>query len=167
MIRSYVPNKQVPPAQAAHGQMGSFGSMASPKLSTFIAPVAGKHEVYVAPMVSPLQVQCQSLPSEPGVSKPPEVVPKALVFAAKQKQVLYMAQDPEAWNLQALHAFSLVPKALSLSFSGSSTLGIGGSPKLPAFEGSWRRAVAEPTAKASTRAQAARIVPGHRRKYTG
>merc|ERR1719310_1921168 len=119
--------------QNAHGQMGSFGSMASPKLSTFIAPVAGKHCVYVSPMVSPLQVQCQSFPSEPGMSKPPEVVPKDLVFAAKQMQVLYIAQDPEAWNLQAAHAFSLVPKALSPSLSGSSTLGIGGSPNFPAF----------------------------------
>merc|ERR1719230_244062 len=118
-----------------HGQIGLFGSVASPKLSTFLAPVAGKQAVYFAPMVSPLQVQCQSFPSEPGMSKPPDVVPKDLVFAAKQTQVLYMAQEPEAWNLQAAHAFSLEPKALSPSFSGSSTLGIGGSPNLPAFEG--------------------------------
>merc|ERR1719456_600519 len=138
--------------------------MASPKLSTFLAPVAGKQAVYFAPMVSPLQVQCQLLPSEPGMSKPPEVVPKALVFAAKQTQVLYMAQEPDAWNLQAAHALSLVPKALSLSFSGSSTLGIGGSPKPPAFEGNWRSCIrdasTEATAKASTKAQAARIAPG-------
>merc|ERR550537_1092362 len=161
MIRSYAPNNQVPPAQAAHGQMGSFGSMASPKLSTFIAPVAGKHCVYVSPMVSPLQVQCQSFPSEPGMSKPPEVVPKDLVFAAKQMQVLYIAQDPEAWNLQAAHAFSLVPKALSPSFSGSSTLGIGGSPNFPAFEGSFlRSAAAGATASARTSTQTARIATG-------
>merc|ERR1719198_695840 len=142
---------------STHGQMGSFGSMASPKLSTFIAPVAGKHEVYVSPMVSPLQVQCQSFPSDCGVSKPPEVVPKDLVLAAKQMQVLYIAQDPEAWNLQAAHAFSLLPKALSPSLSGSSTLGIGGSPNFPAFEGSWRSAAAGATARARTRAQATRI----------
>merc|ERR1719247_3555590 len=92
--------------------------------------------VYFAPMVSPLQVQCQSLPSEPGVSKPPDVVPKDLVFAAKQTQVLYIAQEPEAWNLQAWHALSLVPKALSPSFSGSSFPGNGGSPNFPALVGS-------------------------------
>merc|ERR1719198_1653855 len=143
---------------STHGQMGSFGSMASPKLSTFIAPVAGKHEVYVSPVVSPLQVQCQSLPSEPGMSKPPEVVPKDLVLAAKQMQVLYIAHDPEAWNLQAAHAFSLVPKALSPSLSGSSTEGIGGSPNFPAFEGSWRRsAAAGATARARTSTQAVRM----------
>merc|ERR1719387_1950933 len=120
----------------AHGQIGLFGSVASPKLSTFFAPVAGKQAVYLAPIVSPLQVQCQSFPSEPGMSKPPEVVPKDLVFAAKHMQVLYIAQEPEAWNLQAAHAFALSPKALSLSFSGSSSEGRGGSPNFPAFEGS-------------------------------
>merc|ERR1719453_1031126 len=103
-------------------------------------------------MVSPLQVQCQSFPSEPGMSKPPDVVPKDFVFAAKQTQVLYMAQEPEAWNLQAVHAFSLVPKALSGSLSGRSTAGSGGSPNLPALEGScWsREASARARAKATT-----------------
>merc|ERR1719379_794214 len=131
-----------------HGQIGLFGSMASPKMSTFFAPVAGKHSVYVAPMVSPLQVQCQSLPSEPGMSKPPDVVPKDFVFTAKQTQVLYMAQEPEAWNLQAVHAFALSAKALSPSFAGRSSAGRGGSPNFPAFEGSALRT--------STRLSAAR-----------
>merc|ERR1719230_2442401 len=119
----------------AHGQMGLFGSVASPKLSTFLAPVAGKQAVYFAPMVSPLQVQCQSFPSEPGMSKPPEVVPKDLVLTAKQTQVLYMAQEPEAWNLQAAHALALSAKALSASFAGRSSAGRGGSPNFPALEG--------------------------------
>merc|ERR1719263_2423750 len=114
----------------AHGQMGSFG-----------------------PMASPLQVQCQSFPSEPGMSKPPEVVPKDFVFAEKHTQVLYIAQEPEAWNLQAAHAFAEDAKALSFSLSGSSSEGIGGSPNFPALEGSARRSS---TRCASTEAAAAR-----------
>merc|ERR1719158_580172 len=132
----------------AHGQIGLFGSVASPKLSTFLAPVAGKQAVYFAPMVSPLQVQCQSFPSEPGMSKPPDVVPKDLVLTAKQTQVLYIAQEPEAWNLQAAHAFALSAKALSASFAGRSSAGSGGSPNFPALEGNAFNASTEAAAKA-------------------
>merc|ERR1719161_2877633 len=54
-----------------------------------------------------------------------------------------MAQELEAWNLQALHASSLELYALSLALSGSSTTGIGGTPFL-AGEGNFflRRAAA-------------------------
>merc|ERR1719326_1658261 len=150
-----VPNPYMNPygvgsRRRAHGQMGLLGSVASPKLSTFFAPVAGKQAVYLAPMVSPLQVQCQSFPSEPGMSKPPEVVPKDLVFTAKHTQVLYIAQEPEAWNLQAAQAFALSAKALSASFAGRSSAGSGGSPNLPAFVGSALRT--------STRLSTERIV---------
>merc|ERR1719486_703177 len=134
-------------AATAHGQIGLFGSVASPKLSTFFAPVAGKQAVYFAPMVSPLQVQCQSFPSEPGMSKPPDVVPKDLVLTAKQTQVLYIAQEPEAWNLQAAHAFALSAKALSASFAGRSSAGKGGSPNFPALEGKAFKASTEAAAK--------------------
>merc|ERR1719440_2524403 len=41
-----------------------------------------------------------------------------------------MAQELEAWNLQALHASALELYALSLALSGSSTTGIGGTPFL-------------------------------------
>merc|ERR1719217_1294301 len=98
-------------------------------------------------MVAPLQVQCQSLPSDPGMSKPPDVVPKNFVFTAKQTQVLYMAQEPEAWNLQAAHAFALSAKALSASFAGRSSAGSGGSPNFPALEGSAFSASAGQAAK--------------------
>merc|ERR1719235_284488 len=59
-----------------------------------------------------------------------------------------MAQELEAWNLQALHASSLELYALSLALSGSSTTGIGGTPFL-AGEGSFLRksAAAEGPAK--------------------
>merc|ERR1719359_2226353 len=57
--------------------------------------------------MSALQDQCQLLTSLDGMSKPPEVVPN-IVFAAKQTQVLNMAQELEAWNLHALHASSLL-----------------------------------------------------------
>merc|ERR1719158_2410180 len=63
-----------------------------------------------------------------------------------------MAQELEAWNLQALHASSLELYALSLALNGSSTTGIGGTPFL-AGEGSFlRRSAAEvwPAIKAST-----------------
>merc|ERR1719352_1383017 len=116
--------------KTVHGQIGLFGSVASP-------------------MVSPLQVQCQSLPSEPGMSKPPDVVPKDFVFTAKQTQVLYMAQEPEAWNLQAAHALALSAKALSASFAGRSSAGRGGSPNFPALEGRAFKASTEVAAKAS------------------
>merc|ERR1719337_602209 len=114
----------------------------------FLAPVAGKHAVYFAPMVSPLQVQCQSFPSEPGMSKPPDVVPKDLVFTAKQTQVLYIAQEPEAGNLQAAHAFALSAKALSASFAGKSSAGRGGSPNFPALEGKAFKASTDAAVKA-------------------
>merc|ERR1719146_494445 len=63
-----------------------------------------------------------------------------------------MAQELDAWNLQALHASSLELYALSLALKGSSTTGIGGTPSL-AGEGSLLRrsaAVAGPAIKAST-----------------
>merc|ERR1719473_1512713 len=61
-----------------------------------------------------------------------------------------MAQELEAWNLQALQASSLELYALSLALRGSSTTGIGGTPFLagegnllrrrPAMEGPTKRA---------------------------
>merc|ERR1719265_1106023 len=49
-----------------------------------------------------------------------------------------MAQELEAWNLQAEHASALELYALSLALKGSSTTGIGGTPFL-AGEGSFLR----------------------------
>merc|ERR1719258_1000539 len=63
-----------------------------------------------------------------------------------------MAQELEAWNLQAEHASSLELYALSLALNGSSTTGIGGTPFL-AGEGSFLRrsaADAEPAMQANT-----------------
>merc|ERR1719321_2361033 len=63
-----------------------------------------------------------------------------------------MAQELEAWNLQALHASSLELYALSLALNGSSTTGIGGTPFL-AGEGNFLRsspATAGPAKRAST-----------------
>merc|ERR1719281_2001727 len=62
-----------------HGQMGPFGSSLSPNRVMWVCP---------------------------SMSKPPEVVPN-MVFAAKQTQVLNMAQELEAWNLHAEHASPL------------------------------------------------------------
>merc|ERR1719375_1457801 len=87
-------------------------------------------------MVSPLHVKCQSSLSLELMPKPPEVAPNAFMFAAKHTHVLYMAQEPVAWNLHAWHADSFEANALSSSFSGNSTLGSGGSPNLPAWVGS-------------------------------
>merc|ERR1719359_2518121 len=53
----------------------------------------------MAPMLSPLQLKCQSSASDCAVSKPPEVAPNAFTFTAKHLQVLYMAQELCAWNL--------------------------------------------------------------------
>merc|ERR1719271_403402 len=64
-----------------------------------------------------------------------------------------MAQELEAWNLQALHASALELYALSLALSGSSTTGIGGTPFL-AGEGNFLRisaAAAGPTNRARTK----------------
>merc|ERR1719333_120501 len=63
-----------------------------------------------------------------------------------------MAQELEAWNLQAEHASPLELYALSLALNGSSTTGIGGTPFL-AGEGNFflrRAAAAGPASKAST-----------------
>merc|ERR1719191_1808435 len=65
-----------------------------------------------------------------------------------------MAQELEAWNLQAEHASALELYALSLALSGSSTTGIGGTPFL-AGEGNFLRrsaAAAGPANRASTTA---------------
>merc|ERR1719359_224059 len=62
-----------------------------------------------------------------------------------------MAQELEAWNLQALQASSLELYALSLALRGSSTTGIGGTPFL-AGEGNFflrRAAAAGPTIRAN------------------
>merc|ERR1719263_2278857 len=63
-----------------------------------------------------------------------------------------MAQELDAWNLQALQASSLELYALSLALSGSSTTGMGGTPFL-AGEGNLLRrspAAAGPANRAST-----------------
>merc|ERR1719375_1217780 len=119
----------------SHGQMGWLGSNLSPKLSSYCDPLGGKHWVHMSPMVSPLQVKCQSSLSLELMPKPPEVAPNAFMFAAKHTHVLYMAHEPVAWNLHAWHADSFEANALSSSFAGSSTLGSGGSPNLPAWVG--------------------------------
>merc|ERR1719379_2549202 len=63
-----------------------------------------------------------------------------------------MAQELEAWNLQAEHASPLELYALSLALRGSSTTGIGGTPFL-AGDGSFLRssaAAAGPAKRART-----------------
>merc|ERR1719191_2097254 len=90
----------------AHGQIGSLGSSLSPKSVIWVWPSMLKQSEYLLPAVSALQLQCQLSTSEDSMSKPPEVVPN-MVLAAKQTQVLNMAQELEAWNLHALHASSL------------------------------------------------------------
>merc|ERR550514_1432778 len=63
-----------------------------------------------------------------------------------------MAQELEAWNLQALQASSLELYALSLALRGSSTTGMGGTPFL-AGEGNFLRssaAAAGPAKRART-----------------
>merc|ERR1719159_168163 len=136
----------------AHGQMGSFGSSLSPKSVMWVWPSMLKQSSYLLPAVSALQLQCQLSTSEDSMSKPPDVVPN-MVLAAKQTQVLNMAHELDAWNLQALHASSLELYALSLALKGSSTTGIGGTPFL-AGEGNFffrRAAAAGPAIRASTR----------------
>merc|ERR1719386_615631 len=90
----------------AHGQIGSLGSSLSPKSVIWVWPSMLKHNSYLLPTLSALQLQCQLSTSEDFMSKPPEVVPN-MVLAAKQTQVLNMAQELEAWNLQAEHASPL------------------------------------------------------------
>merc|ERR1719326_1783087 len=71
-----------------------------------------------------------------------------------------MAQELEAWNLQALQASSLELYALSLALSGSSTTGIGGTPFL-AGDGSFflrRAAAAGPAKSARTTKEKPRIL---------
>merc|ERR1719161_2925231 len=130
-------------AAANHGQNGSFGSSLSPKRVMCVCPSMLKQSSYLEPAVSALQDQCQLSTSLEGMSNPPEVVPN-IVLAAKQTQVLNMAQELDAWNLHAEQASSLELYALSLALSGSSTTGIGGTPFL-AGEGNFlrRRAAAE------------------------
>merc|ERR1719331_2053287 len=89
-----------------HGQMGSLGSSLSPKSVMWVWPSMLKQSAYLLPAVSALQLQCQLSTSDDSISKPPEVVPN-MVLAAKQTQVLNMAHELEAWNLQALHASPL------------------------------------------------------------
>merc|ERR1719158_2557526 len=60
-----------------------------------------------------------------------------------------MAQELEAWNLQALQASSLLLYALSLARRGRSTTGMGGTP-LRAGEGR-RRSLADPETAAEKR----------------
>merc|ERR1719449_232414 len=134
---------------------GLFGSSLSPNSVMWVWPSMLKQSSYLLPAVSALQLQCQLSTSEDSISKPPEVVPN-MVLAAKHTQVLNMAQELEAWNLQALQASSLELYALSLALRGSSTTGIGGTPFL-AGEGNFffrRAAAAGPTMRAnSTTAQ--------------
>merc|ERR1719388_582665 len=59
-----------------------------------------------------------------------------------------MAQELEAWNLQAEHASPLELYALSLALNGSSTTGIGGTPFL-AGEGNFLRRSAAAVGPAS------------------
>merc|ERR1719171_689998 len=114
-------------ASRAHGQIGSLGSSLSPKRVMCVCPSMLKQSSYFEPAVSALQDQCQLSTSEEGMSKPPDVVPN-IVLAAKQTQVLNMAQELDAWNLQALQASSLLSYALSAALRGRSTTGMGGFP---------------------------------------
>merc|ERR1719428_2809373 len=136
----------------AHGQIGSLGSSLSPKSVMWVWPSMLKQSSYLLPATSALQLQCQLSTSEDSMSKPPEVVPN-MVLAAKQTQVLNMAQELEAWNLQAEQASSLELYALSLALKGSSTTGIGGTPFLAGDGNLFRRSAAEagPTNRASTK----------------
>merc|ERR1719218_518652 len=134
----------------AHGQIGSLGSSLSRKSVMWVWPSMLKQRSYLLPATSALQLQCQLSTSEDSMSKPPEVVPN-MVLAAKQTQVLNMAHELEAWNLQALHASSFELYALSLALKGSSTTGIGGTPFL-AGEGNFffsKAAAAGPAIRAS------------------
>merc|ERR1719379_1152392 len=73
-----------------------------------------------------------------------------------------MAQELEAWNLQALHASALELYALSLARRGSSTTGIGGTPFL-AGEGNlllMRAAIEGPATRARTTTEKACILGG-------
>merc|ERR1719352_2117828 len=88
------------------GQIGSLGSSLSPKRVMCVMPSMLKQSSYLLPAVSALQLQCQLSTSEDGMSKPPDVVPN-IVLAAKQTQVLNMAQELEAWNLHAEQASAL------------------------------------------------------------
>merc|ERR1719450_377713 len=61
-----------------------------------------------------------------------------------------MAQELEAWNLQALQASSLLLYALSLARSGRSTTGMGGTPSR-AGDGSRRSLAATGSTAAAAR----------------
>merc|ERR1719387_3218912 len=78
-----------------------------------------------------------------------------------------MAQELEAWNLQAEHASALELYALSLALSGSSTTGIGGTPFL-AGDGNFfkRAAAAGPAIRVST-TTAQRMLKGSLRILSG
>merc|ERR1719235_2733039 len=143
---------------ADQGQIGSFGSSLSPKRVMCSCPSTLKQSSYFEPAVSALQDQCQLSPSVDDMSKPPDVVPK-FVLAAKQTHVLNMAQELDAWNLQALQASSLLLYALSLARRGRSTTGIGGTP-LRAGDGR-RRSLADAGTAAKERSThwMARMVP--------
>merc|ERR1719454_76991 len=83
--------------------------------------VTSKQSSYLLPP-SPSQAQCQLLVSVtgiPGTSK--------WELVAWHTQVLYMEQEPVAWNLHAWQASPLFAKAPSLSCSGSSPTGSGTS----------------------------------------
>merc|ERR1719159_338612 len=92
---------------AFQGQIGSLGSSLSPKRVMWVWPSMLKHNSYFEPAVSALQDQCQLSTSVDFMLNPPDVVPNC-VLAAKQTQVLNIAQELEAWNLHAEHASALL-----------------------------------------------------------
>merc|ERR550514_1562766 len=104
------------------GHLGAFGSVLSPKASMYLF-ITSKHNPYFGPP-SPAQAQCQ-LSWSVGAGMP--LAPK-YALVAWQTQVLYMAQEPVAENLQAAHASSIDLKAPSSAVSGVSPSGVGGAP---------------------------------------
>merc|ERR1719265_2382000 len=96
----------MPTIIGTYGQMGSLGSSLSPKSVMWVWPSMLKQSEYLFPAVSALQLQCQLSTSDDSISNPPEVVPN-MVLAAKQTQVLNIAQELDAWNLHAEQASAL------------------------------------------------------------
>merc|ERR1719310_1601107 len=109
--------KQSPPHT---GHFGAFGSTLSPKASWYVSST-WKQSLYLSPP-SPLQAQCQLFVS---VGSGTPMMPKC-AFVAWQTQVLYIAQEPVAANLHALHASAWVANAPSAACSGSVPSGAGG-----------------------------------------
>merc|ERR1719375_827196 len=141
------------------GHFGALGSTLSPKASWYVSST-WKQSLYLSPP-SPLQLQCQLLVS---VGSGTPMMPK-WAFVAWQRQVLYIAQEPVAANLHALHASSLVAKAPSAACSGSVPSGAGGGCGCAVRKSV--RQTAGATKQARTHARVEKRAIGGNRKGTG